>query len=107
MRPQKNRRGGLTQPKVTENEQNYDHDTDDIENISTHKILLLLCSLLRTVSGKMTAPIRVISPSSLTVFAAQKMSGWLASGSWLFTGFRDGFERAQVRSDLIGCDEVQ
>jgi hypothetical protein len=32
----------LTQPKVTENEQNYDNDTDNVENISTHKILLML-----------------------------------------------------------------
>ena len=38
---QKNRRGELTQSKVTENEQNYDHDTDNIENISTHKLFLL------------------------------------------------------------------
>jgi hypothetical protein len=51
--------------------------------------------------AKMLACLELFSPSSLTVFAAKRMSGWLASGSWLFTGFRDGFERAQVRISFV------
>ena len=104
MRLQKNRRGGLTQPKVTQNEQNDDNDTDNVENISTHK-LFLLCDFTDGKNARLS--IELFSPSFLNVFAAKRMSGWLASGSRLFTGFRDGFERAQVRSDLIGRDEVQ
>ena len=64
MRLQKNRRGGLTQPKVTENEQNDDNDTDNVENISTHK-LFLLCDVTDGKNARLSIELFPLHPLSI------------------------------------------